>query len=88
MKTPKIEDIPIVREFVDVIPAELPSMLPDRKIEFVVDLVPVTILISKAPYRMTLVELKELKTQLQDLLEKGFIRLSVLPWGAPDYQEE
>nr|CAD1823326.1 unnamed protein product [Ananas comosus var. bracteatus] len=63
---PRIEDIPVVREFGDVFPAELPGMPPDREIEFVVDLVPETTPISKAPYRMAPVELKELKAQLQD----------------------
>nr|CAD1838542.1 unnamed protein product [Ananas comosus var. bracteatus] len=79
--TPRIEDIPIVREFGDVFPAELPNMPPDREIEFVVDLVPGTTLISKAPYRMAPAELKELRAQLQDLFDKGFIRPSVSPWG-------
>nr|CAD1832752.1 unnamed protein product [Ananas comosus var. bracteatus] len=65
---PKIEDIPVVREFGDVFPAELPGMPPDREIEFVVDLVPGTTPISKAPYRMAPAELKELKALLQDLL--------------------
>ncbi|OAY70091.1 Transposon Tf2-9 polyprotein [Ananas comosus] len=81
--TPRIEDIPVVREFGDVFPAELPGMPPDREIEFVVDLVPGTAPISKAPYRMAPAELKELKAQLQDLLDKGFVQPSVSPWGAP-----
>nr|CAD1837476.1 unnamed protein product [Ananas comosus var. bracteatus] len=58
--TPRVEDIPVVREFQDVFPAELPGMPPDREIEFVVDLVPGTTLISKAPYRMAPAELREL----------------------------
>ncbi|OAY81215.1 Transposon Ty3-G Gag-Pol polyprotein [Ananas comosus] len=82
-KTVKIDDIPVVREFGDVFPAELPGMPPDREVEFVIDLVPGTTPISKAPYRMAPAELKELKAQLQDLLDKGFIRPSVSPWGAP-----
>ncbi len=76
-ETPGNEDIPIVREFADVFPAELPGMPPDREIEFVVDLILGTTLISKAPYRMAPAKLKELKAQLQDLLEKSFIRPSV-----------
>nr|CAD1823573.1 unnamed protein product [Ananas comosus var. bracteatus] len=80
---PRIEDIPVVREFGDVFPAELPGRPPDREIEFVVDLVPGTTPISKAPYRMAPAELKELKAQLQDLLDKGFMRPSVSPWGTP-----
>ena len=51
--------------------------------EFTIELVPGTAPISKAPYRMAPVELKELKEQLQDLLDKGFIKPSVSPWGAP-----
>nr|CAD1829907.1 unnamed protein product [Ananas comosus var. bracteatus] len=81
--TPRIEDIPVVRKFQDVFPAELPGMPPDREIEFVVDLVPGTAPISKAPYRMAPAELKELRAQLQDLLDKGFIRPSVSHWEAP-----
>ena len=54
----------------------------DREIEFAIDLVPGTTPISMAPYRMAPAELKELKLQLQELLEKGFIRPSVSPWGA------
>jgi hypothetical protein len=79
----RIEEIPIVREFVDVFPEELPRIPPDREIEFTIDLLPNTAPISKAPYRMASLELKELKDQLQELLDKGFIRPSVSPWGAP-----
>ena len=77
----KLEDIPIVREFSNVFPEELPSLPPDREIEFSVELLPGTGPISKAPYRMAPAKLRELK--LQDLLDKGFIRRRVLPWGAP-----
>jgi hypothetical protein len=79
----KIEEIPVVREFIDVFPDELPGMPPDREIEFTIDLLPGTAPISKAPYRMAPRELAELKGQLQELLDKGFIRPSVSPWGAP-----
>ena len=82
-KTPKIEDISIVNEFPDVFPDELPGLPPDREREFAIDLAPGTELVSKAPYRMAPVELNELATQLHDLLEKGVIRPSVSPWGAP-----
>ena len=58
-------------------------MPPLRAIEFCIDLVPGATLISKAPYRMALAELKELNTQLEDLLEKGYIRPSMSKWGAP-----
>ena len=82
-KEAKLEDIPVVREFPDIFPEDLPGMPPDREIEFVIDLVPGTSPISKAPYRMAPAELKELQTQLQELLDLGFIRPSKSPWGAP-----
>ncbi|XP_020082447.1 uncharacterized protein LOC109706053 [Ananas comosus] len=73
---PALGDILVVREFPDVFPAELPELPPDREIEFVIDLVPGTAPISKAPYRMAPAELRELKAQLQDLLDKGFAKPS------------
>ena len=79
----KLDDIPIVREFLDVFPEELPGIPVDREIEFSIDLLPGTSPISKAPYRMAPIELKELKEQLQELLDKGYIRPSASPWGAP-----
>ena len=82
-ETLKLNDIPVVREFSDVFPKDLPGIPIDREIEFSIDLLPGTSPISKAPYRMALIELKELKEQLQELLEKGFIRPSASPWGAP-----
>lgn len=81
--TPCIEDFSIVREFPDVFPKELPGLPPEREVEFTIDLIPGAEPISKAPYRMAPLELKELKEQLQELLELGFIRPSVSPWGAP-----
>ncbi|XP_071924789.1 uncharacterized protein [Coffea arabica] len=68
----KLEDVPVVREFPDVFPKELKTLPPEREVEFRIDLVPGTAPISKTPYRMAPAELKELKIQLQDLLEKGF----------------
>ena len=79
----KIQDVPGVNEFIDVFPEDLPGVPPDREIEFMIELLPGTSPISKTPYRMAPVELKELKEQLHELLEKGFIRPSVSPWGAP-----
>ena len=79
----KLEDIPIVRDYPDVFPKDLPGLPPEREVEFTIDLAPVTVPVSKAPYRMAPMELKEVKTQLQELLDKGFIKLSVSPWGAP-----
>ncbi|XP_073226982.1 uncharacterized protein [Cicer arietinum] len=79
----KLEKIPIACEFPDVFPEELPGLPPDREIEFSIDLVPNTHPISIPPYRMAPAKLKELREQLQDLLDKGFIRPSSSPWGAP-----
>jgi hypothetical protein len=79
----KLEDIPIVCEYPDVFPDDLPGMPLDRDIEFIIELQPGTTPISKRPYRMPPNELAELKTQLQDLLDKGFIRPSASPWGCP-----
>ncbi|GJQ90678.1 putative nucleotidyltransferase, ribonuclease H [Tanacetum coccineum] len=78
-----IHDQPIVSEFQDVFPEELPGIPPIRDVEFNIELIPGAEPISKAPYRMAPIELKELKDQLQELLERGFIRPSVSPWGAP-----
>ncbi|KAL0549353.1 hypothetical protein IC582_013834 [Cucumis melo] len=74
---------PVVRDYPDVFLEELPGLPPYREIEFAIELKPGTVPISRAPYKMALAELKELKVQLQELLDKGFIRLSVSPWGAP-----
>jgi hypothetical protein len=79
----KLEDIPIVCEYPDVFPDDLPGMPPDRDIEFIIELQPGTAPISKKSYRMPPNELAELKIQLQDLLDKGFIRPSASPWGCP-----
>jgi hypothetical protein len=78
-----LDEIPIVCEYPDVFPDELPGMPPDRDVEFVIELQPGTAPISKRPYRMPPKELAELKTQLQELLDKGYIRLSSSPWGCP-----
>ena len=79
----KLDRLPVVNEFIDVFPDDLPGLPLDREIEFSIDLQPGTTPISQAPYRMAPAELKELKVQLQDLLDKGYIRPSVSPWGAP-----
>ena len=80
---PSLSDIPTVSDYPDVFPEELPGLPPQREIEFAIDVVPSATLASITPYRMALVELKELKLQLQEFLEKGFIRPSISPWGAP-----
>jgi hypothetical protein len=77
--TSQLEEIPVVREFADVFPDELTVMPPDRDVEFVIELQPGTAPISKRPYRMPPKELAELKTQLQELLDKGYIRPSSSP---------
>ncbi|KAH0669077.1 hypothetical protein KY289_023570 [Solanum tuberosum] len=82
-KTLLIESVPVVNEFLDVFPNDLPGVPPEREIDFGIDLLPDTQPISIPPYRMAPAELKELKEQLRDLLEKGFIRPSQSPWGAP-----
>jgi hypothetical protein len=77
----KLEDIYVVWEFLDVFPDDLPGMPPERAIEFKIELQLGTAPIAKAPYKMSLVELKELKIQLQGLLDKGYIHPSTSPWG-------
>ena len=80
----RIEDIPVVRDFVDVFPDGLPEALPPvRDVEFGIEVEHGAHAVSKAPYRMAPAELKELKLQLEDLLARGFIRPSTSPWGAP-----
>ena len=73
----------MVREFADLFPDDLSGLAPHREVDFTIELLSGMMPISKAPYRMAPTELKELKKQLQDLLDKGFIRPSVSPWGAP-----
>jgi len=79
----QLDQVPIVREFINVFPDDLPELPPFREIEFCIDLILGTEPISMALYRMVPAELRELKEQLQDLLDKKFIRPSVSPWGAP-----
>ena len=78
-----VEKIPVVREFPDVFPEELPGIPLEREVDIAIEIVPGTVPMSRAPYRMAPTELKELKSQLQELLDKGFIRPSMSPWGAP-----
>ncbi|KAL5538583.1 hypothetical protein UlMin_045492 [Ulmus minor] len=79
----KPEKIAVVQEFLDVFPVELPGIPPEREISFEIELLPGSAPVSKAPYRMAPVELKELQIQLQEMLDKGLIRPSYSPWGAP-----
>ena len=78
-----LDEIPVVREFPDVFPDDIAGLPPEREVEFTIDLIPGTEPISIPPYRMALAELRELKAQLEELLSKGFIRMSISPWGAP-----
>ena len=78
-----VEKIPVVREFQDVFLEELPGIPPEREVDLSIEVVHGTTPISRAPYSMAPTELKELKTQLHELLDKGFIQPSVSPWGAP-----
>ncbi|XP_074301141.1 uncharacterized protein LOC141632494 [Silene latifolia] len=79
---PVREEIPVVCEFSDVFPEEIPGLLQKRDIDFSIDLKPGTGPTSKAPYRMAPKEMEELNKQLEELLEKGYVRPNVLPWGA------
>jgi hypothetical protein len=78
-----IEAIMIVSEFPDVFPEELPGMPPERRVKFAIELIPGTTPISKRAYRVSGPELVELKKQIDELLEKGYIRPSTSPWAAP-----
>ena len=83
MEAQKLEEIHVVCEFPDVFPDDLPGLPPDRDVEFTIELLPGTAPISRRPYKMAPKELAELKVQLQELLDKGFIRPSSSPWGCP-----
>jgi len=78
-----IDKLQVVCEFPEVFPDEIPDVQPEREVEFSIDLVPGMKPVSMAPYRMSAFELAELKKQLEDLLDKKFVRPSVSPWGAP-----
>ena len=80
---PSVFDILTVSDFSDVFLEEFPGLPSQRKIKFAIDVVPGVTPASITPYRMAPLELKELKLQLEELLEKGFIQPSVSPWGAP-----
>ncbi|GKD81250.1 putative reverse transcriptase domain-containing protein [Tanacetum coccineum] len=82
-KEKRLEDVPVIRDFPEVFPEELPGIPPPRQVEFRIDLVPVAAPVACAPYRLSPPEMRELSVQLQELLEKGFIRPSSSPWGAP-----
>ncbi|GJW86842.1 hypothetical protein Tco_0162182 [Tanacetum coccineum] len=80
---PKLNDISVAREFEDVFPEDLSGLPPQRQVEFRIDLVPGATPIVKSPYHLAPSEMQELSGQLQELKDKGFIRPSHSPWGAP-----
>ncbi|GJR77647.1 putative reverse transcriptase domain-containing protein [Tanacetum coccineum] len=79
----RLEDVPTVRDFLEVFLEDLPGLPPTRQVEFQINLVPGAAPVARAPYRLAPSELQELFTQLQELSDKGFIRPSYSPWGAP-----
>ncbi|GJR63230.1 putative reverse transcriptase domain-containing protein [Tanacetum coccineum] len=79
----RLEDIPVVREFPEVFPEDLPGLPPVRQVEFQIDLIPGATPVARAPYRLAPSEMQELSNQLQELADRGFIRPSTSPWGAP-----
>ncbi|GJY65239.1 putative reverse transcriptase domain-containing protein [Tanacetum coccineum] len=79
----RLEGVPVVRDFPIVFPEDLPGVPPTGQVEFQIDLVPGAAPVARAPYRLAPSEMKELSDQLQELSDKGFIRISSSPWGAP-----
>ncbi|GJQ94039.1 putative reverse transcriptase domain-containing protein [Tanacetum coccineum] len=79
----QLEDIPVVREFPEVFPEDLPGLPPVCQVEFQIDLIPGVAPVARAPYRLAPSEMQELSDQLQELADRGFIRPSISPWGAP-----
>ncbi|GJW77869.1 putative reverse transcriptase domain-containing protein [Tanacetum coccineum] len=78
----RLEDIPVVREFLKVFPEDLPGLPPVRQVEFQIDLILGAAPVARAPYRLAPSEMQELSNQLQELADRGFIRPSTSPWGA------
>ncbi|GJR23331.1 putative reverse transcriptase domain-containing protein [Tanacetum coccineum] len=83
VKKSKLEDIPIVRDFLGVFLEDLLGLTPPREVEFHIDLIPRAMPVVKSPYHLAPTEMQELSNQLKELQDKGFIRLSSSPWGAP-----
>ncbi|GJR40579.1 putative reverse transcriptase domain-containing protein [Tanacetum coccineum] len=79
----RLENVPIVQDFPEVFPEDLPGLPPTRQVEFQIDLVPGAAPVARAPYRLAPSKMKELSEQLKELSDKGFIRPSSSPWGAP-----
>ena len=80
---PGFEDIPILQDFAHVFSEEIPGLPPKWDLDFTIELVPGAVPNSQYPYRMNILELNELKLQLQELIDKHYIRPSVSPWGSP-----
>ncbi|GJS27678.1 putative reverse transcriptase domain-containing protein [Tanacetum coccineum] len=80
---PELSDTPVVRDFTDVFPKDLSGLPLQRQVEFLIDLIPGATPVVKSPYRLAPSEMQELSKELQELQEKGFIRPSHSPWGAP-----
>ncbi|GJY81378.1 putative reverse transcriptase domain-containing protein [Tanacetum coccineum] len=79
----RLEDVPIVQDFPEVFPEEFLGLSPTRQVEFQINLMPGAAPVARAPYRLAPSEMKELSEQMQELSDKGFIRPSSTPWGAP-----
>nr|GEW95265.1 putative reverse transcriptase domain-containing protein [Tanacetum cinerariifolium] len=79
----RLKDVPIVRDFPEVFLKDLSGIPPAQQVEFQIDLIPGVALVARAPYRLALSEMKKLLDQIQELSDKGFIRPSSSPWGAP-----
>nr|GEU68370.1 putative reverse transcriptase domain-containing protein [Tanacetum cinerariifolium] len=82
-KEKRLEDVPIVQDFPEVFPEDLPGIPPTRQVEFQIDLIPGAAPVARAPYRLATSEMKELLDQLKELSNNGFMRRSSSPWGAP-----
>ncbi|GKC00967.1 hypothetical protein Tco_0987103 [Tanacetum coccineum] len=79
----RLEDVPVVRDFPEVFPKDLTRLLPTRQVKFQIDLLPGATKVARAPYTLAPSKMQELSSQLQELVEKGFIKQSSSPWGAP-----
>ncbi|GKD45767.1 hypothetical protein Tco_1270412 [Tanacetum coccineum] len=83
LKEKRLKDVPIIWDFPDVFPEDLSGLPPTRQVEFQIDLIPGAAPVAQTPYRLAPSEMKELSEQLKELSDKGFIRPSSSPWGAP-----
>ncbi|GKG18116.1 hypothetical protein Tco_0372414, partial [Tanacetum coccineum] len=79
----RLEDVPIIRDFPEIFPEDLPGLPPTQQVEFQINLIPGVAPVARAPYQLALSEMKELSDQMKELSDKGFIRPSSSPWGAP-----